>query len=122
MQKSCPYEKSIRTDQNLGSGCKLAPRSNQKLLITMFKYFVLAASTLTSVLAQANGTLSTCPFDVALPSISQISSPGVSVNSTGSVAFSFSGQWFADEDPWYLSVLGILPVTTFELGKLTATS
>ncbi|KAF3053398.1 hypothetical protein E8E11_000446 [Didymella keratinophila] len=66
----------------------------------MFKYFLPAATTLTPRLAQGiNATDFACLFTQGSPSIADVSSPGASVNSTGSVAFSFR-----DQDPWYLSV------------------
>jgi hypothetical protein len=81
----------------------------------MSRYFLIAASTLTPVLAQGiNATDLTCPFTRGTPSIAEVSSPGASVNSTGSVGFSFR-----DQDPWYLSVLGMIPLTSSKPAQLT---
>ena len=81
----------------------------------MFRYFLIAATTLTPALAQGiNATDLTCPFTRGTPSIADVSSPGASVNSTGSVGFSFR-----DQDPWYLSVLGMIPLTSPRPAQLT---
>lgn len=70
----------------------------------MFRLLLVAAAAVTTALAQdfVNATGLVCPFHRDFPDINHVSSPGASVNSTGSVAFSFRNQ-----DPWYLSVLGI---------------
>jgi hypothetical protein len=84
----------------------------------MFEYFLLAATTLTPVLAQGmNATDFTCPFNRGTPSIADVSSPGASVNSTGSVGFSFR-----DRDPWYLSVLGMIHLTSSRSAQLRLAS